>query len=70
MFLYLICTHIKDTTHSFIVITFTIYRSVPQICAPLFATLVSVQNAGGGGLYAGRNDFSRDYALPSGTCKV
>ena len=60
------CTHIKDTTHCFIVITFSIYRSVPQIRAPLFATLVSVQNAGG--LYVGRDDFSRDYARPSGTC--
>ena len=40
-----------------------IYSGVPQIHPPPpFATLASVQNAGGG-LYVGRNDFSRDYAL-------
>ena len=32
---------------------------------PPFAILALVQNAGGG-LYAGCNNFSRDYALPSG----
>ena len=50
MFLYLIALT-KDTSHGFIVITFSIYRSVPQIHAPLFATLVSAQNAGWGGAY-------------------
>ena len=36
--------------------------------APPFANLVLVQNAGkgGGGIYAGSDNFSRDYALPSG----
>ena len=33
---------------------------------PPFATLASVQNAGGR-LYVGCDDFSCDYALPSGT---
>ena len=31
--------------------------------APSFETLASVQNAGG--LYEGRDNFCRDYALPS-----
>ena len=34
--------------------------------APPFAILALVQNAGGGGLHAGCDNFSRDYALPSG----
>ena len=33
--------------------------------APPFATLALVQKVGGGGLYAGCDNFSRDYALPS-----
>ena len=42
-----------------------IYRSVPQIRPP-FATLALVQNVGGGGggLYAGCDNFSRNYTLP------
>ena len=33
---------------------------------PTFAILALVQNTGGGGLYARCDNFSRDYALPSG----
>ena len=41
------------------------YTVVSRKCAPPFATLASVQNVGGGGgLYAGCDNFSRDYALP------
>ena len=40
------------------------YHSVPQIHPPPFATLALVQNAGGG-LYAGCDNFSHDYVLPS-----
>ena len=44
---------------------YSYYRSVPQMRPP-FVTLASVQNEG---LYAGCDDFSRDYALPTGTGK-
>ena len=48
-----------------------IYHSGPQIRPP-FATLPLVQNAGrgvggGGGLYAGCDNFSCDYALSGAT---
>ena len=38
------------------------YRSVPQIPPP-FCNLSFSTNAGGGGLYAGCNNFSRDYTF-------
>ena len=37
--------------------------------APPFATLASVQNVGGG-LYAGCNNFFRDYTLPSDKARL
>ena len=43
------------------------YRSVPQI-RPHFCNL-SLSTKRRGGLYAGCDNFSRDYALPSGHCR-
>ena len=44
----------------------TLYTVVSRKYTSPFATLAFVQNTGGGGLYAGHDNFSRDYALPSG----
>ena len=54
--------------HSYIV-SLTVIPYCPASTPPPFATLASVQNAGGG-LYAGCDDFSRDYTPPSGTDKA
>ena len=44
------------------------HRSVPQISSPFCNISLSTKRRGG--LYAGCDDFSRDYALPSGTGKA
>ena len=62
------CSQLEHAPSIYIDMSCTPYRVTHTVVsrkyAPPFATLASVQNAGGG-LYAGCDDFSRDFAPPS-----
>ena len=53
----------KLTCHHKALYNFLYYRSVPQICPPFCNLSLSTKRRGG--LYAGCDNFSRNYALPS-----